>query len=50
MKNYSAQNFNLAEFGDKVPMDFFHIQSQTSSNIDLFIKNYLARLLKICSS
>ena len=31
-------------------MDFFRIQSQTSLNIDLFVKNYLARTLKICGS
>ena len=31
-------------------MDFFQIQMQTSLNIDLFIKNYLARPLKIYGS
>ena len=31
-------------------MDFSQIQFQTSLYIDLFIKNYLARLLKFCGS
>ena len=31
-------------------MDFSRIQSQISLNIDFFMKNYLARSLKICGS
>ena len=31
-------------------MDFFWIQSQTPLNIDLFVKNYFARSLKIFGS
>ena len=31
-------------------MDFSHIQFQTSLNIDHFMKNYLARTLKIYGS
>ena len=31
-------------------MDFSQIQSQSSLNIDLIVKNYLALCLKICVS
>ena len=31
-------------------MDFSQIQSQISSNIDIFMKNYLVRTLKICGN
>ena len=63
MKNYFAQNLNLAELEAKMPFSEkpkFHkiwtlwlipeIESQTSLNIELCIKNYLARSLKICGS